>query len=149
MRRLVRTLAWIGLACIAIGLVTTTAVVSQVRAANPRDETAYLRDAHRYTRDDGGLRGYDTHVQMTDPSDRELIEAGDRACRWLAQQPPALFVTTYRFSPRRLADVYWRFAWNSQWAMPRQVYRDAWDHLCPATLYLVRPHYVFSDPPHD
>jgi hypothetical protein len=67
----------------------------------------------------------------------------------LAHQPPALFVTTYRFSPKRLADVYWKFAWDSQWAMPRQVYRDAWDHLCPSTLYLVRPHYVFSDPPHD
>ena len=149
MRRTIRTIGWIGLACILMGLATSAAGIAQVQATHPRDEAGYLHDAHRYTRGEGGLRAYDAHVLMTDPTDRQLIQAGDRACVWLGKQPPGLFMTSYRFSPKRLADIYWKTTMNTQWAMPRQVYRDAWERLCPSTLFLVKPHFVFRSPPSD
>ena len=149
MRRTVRIIGWVGLACIAIGLVTSAVVITRVQATHSRDTAAYLQDAHRYTRGVRGLQAHDPHVVIAKPSDEQLVRAGDRACEWLGQQPPALFITDYHFSPQRWADVYWKATQDSQWAMPRQVYRDAWELLCPATLYLVKPHFVFTRPSRD
>jgi hypothetical protein len=148
-RRTIRIVGWVGLTCAVIALVTSTVIIARVQATHPRDEAAYLHDAHRYTHADGGLKAYDAHVAITYPSDHQLIQAGDRACDWLGHQPPALFITGYHFSPKRLADVYWKATLDSPWAMPRPVYRNAWEDLCPATLFLVKPHFVFSNPPSD
>lgn len=146
MRGVIRTVGWVGLGCVALCLVASAVVIATAQVTHPRNETLYLRDVHRLTRADDGLQSYDAYVDSPRPSDQQLIEAGDRVCDWLARQPPALFITHRSFKPTELADVYWKETQETEWAMPRQVYRDAWEHLCPATLYLVKPHFVFSSP---
>jgi len=83
-----------------------------------------------------------------------VIAEGDRACDWLADQGYALWRTdpsrTYRgkFDRYQALTAGRPLAWTG--APSREaVTRAAWGHLCPASLQLRRPYYVFNDRPGD
>ncbi len=131
-----RAVARVGLLA-SLGL--TLALVG-VFATHRGDQGAYLQSAHMY--------GNPQHRVSADlmPADQKLVQVGDRACDWLAHQPPALWRRAEHYQPGYLATHY---AYGSAdtadlqaaGLRPESVIVEAWDLLCPATGEIVLPHY--------
>lgn len=134
MRRVVHAIGWLGLA----GVVTVSVVVGGVYATHPRDESSYLRYVQKYA-----------HLPREDarPTSADLVAAGDRACDWLSHRVPALWRTGPGYGVEDLYAAYGRARDEADRSLPSYVVAGAWSYLCPATELLVKPHYVFSDPP--
>ena len=127
-----------GLACV----VAILATIAAVYITHPRDEGAFLAYVHRYG-------SYDGRPERLNAPDSTLIEAGDHACAWLARQPPALWRTGLSHRVAALFDAYRADMADGDRGLPSSVLPGAWAYLCPGTKYLVKPHYIFSDPSGD
>lgn len=137
MRRIVRTIGWVGLVCV----LAVIAFVGGVYVTHPRDEGAFLNYVKTYSQ-------Y-PRKQESRPSSVALIQAGNRACDWLSHQIPALWRTGSGHTVNDLYRSYGGADADADLALPSAVVPGAWTYLCPATELLVKPHYVFSDPPGD
>jgi hypothetical protein len=134
-RTTIRSIGW-------VGVILTTAIavaLALVLYSHPRDEGAFLTYVHRY----GNYHG---HPNDFSASDSALLRGGDDACEWLAHRRPALWRTGDRFRLSSLFEAYNRQMSATDRALPNAVLPGAWEYLCPGTKYLVKPHYVFSDP---
>ena len=131
-----RAVAWVGLACtLAFGL-----LVASLHAIYPRDEQAYLTYVRTYGNFDGNRLG--SAIPAGD-----LVAAGDRACDWIRQQPPALWRTAPELRRNSLSARYESQLPES--ALPHAVVPGAWTYLCPAVVMLVKPHTFFWGPEPD
>lgn len=140
----------LGAAVVALALAVVGTVVV-VHLKHPRNEAAYLEYLRLYGR---GVQTSATGDDFTDapialPSIPALIAEGDRACDWLGHQGYALWRTG---ASHRVDALYQRYDTLTQsrqlpWAGDPDhvsIAAAAWAHLCPATLDLHKPHYVFS-----
>ena len=132
-----RATSWAGLTC----CITLMVALGVVFITHPRSETQYLS----YLADYGN---YDSRAVDNAPPE-VLIAAGDRACSWLDHQQPALWRTGRSWRVDSLFRDYQRAISQGDASLPKSVVPGAWAYLCPASLYLRKPHYVFSDPSHD
>lgn len=147
----------------AAALVLPGAGLAAVHLTHPRDTTAYLGYLEEYKTGsyaispDGIVGTLDeagdvVPFQHSHPTPETLIAAGDRACDWLSRQPYAGVRTGDQFrvsalgrrfqADRRASAVPWPGVPDDS-----LVQAGAWTHLCPATLWLHKPHWVFERPP--
>lgn len=131
-----RAVGWVGLLA-SLGL--TLALVG-VFATHRGDQGAYLQLVHRY--------GNPQHRVAADlmPADQTLVQVGDRACDWLAHQPPALWRRAEHYQPGYLDTQYASGSADTAdlqaaGLRPESVIEEAWSSLCPATGEIVLPHY--------
>jgi hypothetical protein len=134
-QRAVRITGWIGLVCSVAAILGLGAVLM----THPRNEQSYLAYVSTY----GDYRG--RPVAALPPS-ATLVAAGDRACAWLDHQPVALWRTGSSWRVSSLFGRYKHAISAADAALPRSVVPGAWAYLCPASLYLHKPHYVFGSP---
>ena len=135
MRTAIRSVGWVGL-ILTTGIAVALALVL---SNHPRDEGAFLKYVHRY----GNYHG---HPKDLDVSDSALVAGGDDACQWLAHRRPALWHTGDHYRLPSLFTAYSRHMSAVDHALPKAVLPGAWEYLCPGTKYLVKPHFVFTDP---
>lgn len=132
--RVVRTIGWTGL----VMTMVFGAVVLGVHMTHPRDEGSYLA----YVRAFGD---YDGHRVGAHVASGALLAAGERACAWIRQQPPALWRGDQRYRTYWLRARYESQRPRSERGLPRAVVPGAWTYLCPATLELIQPVRLFED----
>ena len=122
----------------------------------PRDEAGFLRYVRQYP---GVIHAAyaadipaatDAASQFTTPPGA-MIAAGDRACHWLSAQPYAGLRTSASFRVSALVDRYVTTApsgtlgWSG-YPDSGAVTSSAWAYLCPGTMELHKPHWLFGAP---
>jgi hypothetical protein len=139
------------LAAVVTPVLAVAGTVIAVHLEHPRDEAAYLEYLRLYGQ---GVQTGTTSDDFSDapialPSIPALIAEGDRACDWLGHQDYALWRTD---PAHRVNALYGRYdasvaGRSLAWVGPpddSSVAGAAWAHLCPATLELHKPHFVFT-----
>lgn len=145
---LVRVIA----ASVVLAVVSVVGVVALVRSQHPRDEQTFLYYVGYSSSTNGewDLEGVD---------ERFVVAEGDRACRWLQDQPYALYRRGGRWAHPAVLARYLHEAGApaEQWTRgPRApgFYRQviagqAWANLCGADWELRETHNPFNRPPSD
>lgn len=134
---------------VAGGIVTTLSLgvvglVVFIDRTNPRDEAAYLTYLKTYGSENG-------NPISTLPPSTQLVAEGDSACDWLAGTGYALWRTSAEWRNPAVAQKYETYVqgqpppWGST-PSRGTIAAAAWGYLCPATVQMHKPHYLFSDP---
>lgn len=123
----------------------------------PRDEAGYLAYLRQYPGavQDSESAGPDAALAsaraFTTPP-QAMIVAGDRACAWLSHQSYAGTRTGPTYRVGALAENYAGSAeshalgWTG-YPDAGAVQAAAWSYLCPGTMELHKPHWLFGSPP--
>lgn len=135
MGRAVRTVGWVGLTTSVVVVVALAVVLVSHR----RDESVYIDYVEAY----GDYRGHGAALGQAELE--AVIEAGERACAWLAHRPIAGLRTGRQFEIGTLQSIYRRQISEADQTLPSSFLPGAWAYLCPGTAELVRPHTPFRD----
>lgn len=137
-----RAVAIVGGLAVIAALIGAGWIVNVYRT-HPRNESGYIAYLQTY--------GIDNTPTAHLPARALLITEGDRACDWLGGQTWALWRTTPQY---RIGNLELRYTgevdgrqtgWGST-PDRASITSAAWNYLCPATLELRKPHFIFSDP---
>ncbi len=133
---------------LAVGL----AVVAFVHVQHPRDEEAFLSYVHESSAVGG-------RYDFEGVDDDFLIAEGDAACRWLQEQPLALYRRGGEWTMGSVLDRFtqesglpsdaWDFGHQTMQANREVVAGLAWSFLCGASRELRETHNPFNKPPSD
>lgn len=139
-----------------VGLTVLLALVGvwQFRAHHPRDEVAYVAYLRQFpgaveVGENGDVDAALAAASRFTTGPNALVAAGDHACTWLSQQPYAGLRSGPRFRVAALSDRYLRTSPTRGWTgYPDSfaVTAGAWAYLCPGTLDLHKPHWLFGAP---
>jgi hypothetical protein len=131
---------WIVAGVVAAIVLLPMVFVAGIFVLHPRSENQFIGELHNDTLPEVWTSFVDQHDEGF------LIDEGDRACRWLSDQPFALFSNARRYQLASLMERYlaetqedpgWDF--DGRFSPRRLVAAAAWSHLCEATVLVHRP----------
>lgn len=136
---------WIAVWVVAAIVVLPMLFVAGIYVTHPRNEGQFIGQLHKST-----LPPVWTSF-VEDHDDKFLIDEGDRACKWLSDQPIAFLSSAQKYELAHVMDRYLAETkqdpdWDmgSDFAARRLVAAAAWNDLCQATMLIHRPYHPFG-----